>query len=149
MTTPSSARQGKSHKEKNSHCWSFSLPRSVSCIPAVEWVECLCWNTVKKFPGEDTKQGPCQIKWLEDVPGVIRPLCHKLLLEFVKELKVQLHDNACGMELVMSISYHKTLDIYRYGPGLLRKELLLQPQLSLPGHPYQWHSLHIAENIQY
>lgn len=47
---------------------------SISCIATVELVKGLCRYTVEKLTREDTKKCPCQIKRLEDTPGVISSL---------------------------------------------------------------------------
>ena len=69
----------------------FLSSLSVGCIPAVVLVKRLCWDTMEQFSGEDPEECPCQIERLKDIAGVIRPLSNKLLLEFIEELKIQLH----------------------------------------------------------
>lgn len=61
------------NRDKTLKCTSNTISQSagkkvaclyslVRCIPVVVLIECLSWNTVKKFPRKDPEKCPCQIK---------------------------------------------------------------------------------------
>lgn len=40
----------------------ISFTPSISCIPTIELIKGLCWDTMEKLTWEDAEQSPCQVK---------------------------------------------------------------------------------------
>lgn len=67
-----------------------SFGSSICRFSAVKQIKSLCRYTMQKFTRENTKQCPCQVKWLENVSSIVSSLSDKLPLKFVQKLQIQL-----------------------------------------------------------
>lgn len=72
-----------------------SFGSSICRFSAVKQIKSLCRYTVQKFTRENTKQCPCQVKWLENVSSIVSSLSDKLPLKFVQKLQIELVSESC------------------------------------------------------